>query len=208
MSAKGKGKSVASATPARDVPNDPARAGCADGQREAFLDQVKFPHIAGCAGTWAGRASLRAAGKRKPAQQACGDDAGPCPNPQALCAPGWHICGHDGTVAELRVLSSKQCRESGPGRFVAAISHCQEQDGCSYDQSRDANYPCFREGPCSEPVCCGDACSDDNECSSGVWPQQTRVARQAACAATGAQSATGVLCCEDGAVESSSRPVN
>ena len=34
--------------------------GCADGQREGFVDMTKFPSIAGCAATWLARPSMRA----------------------------------------------------------------------------------------------------------------------------------------------------
>ncbi len=69
---------------------DPAAIGCADGQREAFVDRATYPRIAGCLASWPGAMSLRA-GR---ASKACGDDApgGGCASPADACAPGWHVC--------------------------------------------------------------------------------------------------------------------
>src|SRR5262245_32454074 len=77
-------------------PGDPAVVGCADGQREAFVDVGSHPRIAGCIASWDGAKSLRASqtGAR------CGDDQGPCAAPADACAPGWRICASNGAVAD------------------------------------------------------------------------------------------------------------
>jgi len=69
--------------------------GCADGEREGFLDSTAYPHIAGCAGGW-----------EKPGitpdevVATCGNGAGDdgdkaegkgCSTPD-LCAKDWHVC--------------------------------------------------------------------------------------------------------------------
>src|SRR4051794_28436870 len=71
--------------------------GCGDGQREAFVDRVRFPTIAGCAATWAGQIDLRAA--RTGAT--CGDDIAMCAAASDACAIGWHLCMNNGDPADL-----------------------------------------------------------------------------------------------------------
>lgn len=173
----------------------PAIAGCADGTREAFNDTRAFANIAGCMASWTGSPSLRA-----PATgAACGESA-PCAAPADACAPGWHLCGADGAVAELRQVSAEQCANAGGGRYSAALSHCSTQsDQCTHDDGPSANYPCFSEGFCSEPVCCGRDCGEFGVCRDGAWPQQTHipVGQDQGCGQMSSQRAGGVLCCRN-----------
>jgi len=176
-------------------PGRPDVVGCADGQREAFVDEVRFPTIAGCIAEWHGRTSLRA----PRTQRACGDDLGPCSAPEDACAPGWHLCGDRGAVADLLRVTPEQCEHAGGGRFVAAISHCKTQSGCEYAPARTANYQCFESGWCSEPVCCGNDCGEFGACTDGVWQGKTHIPRgtDQGCGAIGSSRARGVLCCKD-----------
>lgn len=175
------------------APGNPAVVGCADGRREAFLDLTRFPRIAGCLGSWMGRQSLRAA----PTARACGDEIGPCDTPADLCAPGWHVCGANGAVQELRQVSAVDCETAGGGRFSAAISHCKAQQGCSADPSPAASYSCFEHGWCSEPVCCGRDCGQFGACRDGVWQQHTHIPEgvDQGCGSMDSHRAGGVLCC-------------
>jgi hypothetical protein len=177
------------------VRGEPAVIGCADGQREAFVDASAFAGIAGCLGSWPGKKSMRA----RPGRRACGDDAGECDVPASLCASGWHVCGASGSIAELKQVSSDQCASAGGGRYSAAISHCETQSGCVYDRRRDGDYDCFDSGWCSETVCCGADCGGLGVCRDGVWPGQTTIAfgMDQGCGATTSQRAGGVLCCRD-----------
>ena len=189
-----------SLTITRGAQGDPGVVGCADGQREGLLDTRAYPRIAACMGTWSGAKSLRDA----PTGRGCGDGLGPCASPADLCAPGWHICGKSGSLAELKQLSAQQCREAGAARFSAALSHCETQEGCTYDDPNtggdgDGRYACFESGWCSEPVCCGQACGELGACTDGVWPGATTIAQgtDQGCAQMTARRAGGVLCCQD-----------
>jgi hypothetical protein len=189
--------------PAADAPvattdaidGEPGAVGCSDGEREAFTDRVAFPTIAGCAGTWFGMPSLRQPGTLLP----CGDDGTSCLTPRDACALGWHVCGSDGAIAELLVVSGAECAAAGPGRFVAAISHCavNQAPGCPYDPT---NMPCFPTGWCAEAVCCGDGCLPlaSFGCNDGVWMDATTGTNLdgVGCGATPSTHADGVLCCE------------
>jgi hypothetical protein len=178
---------------AQGEPGDPALVGCADGQREAFVDAAAFPGVAGCIAEWTGTASLRAPGTGA----TCGDDTGPCPAPADACAPGWHLCGSSGSVAEVAAIGGDACETAGGGRFVAAMSHCKTQEGCEYEQGPEASYACFDTGWCSEPVCCGSDCMGFGSCPSGVWENKTHipVGTDQGCGAIGSSRARGVLCC-------------
>jgi hypothetical protein len=176
------------------APGAPALIGCADGQREAFVDAGQFPTIAGCIAEWDGRATLRA-----PRTQAtCGDDRGPCGAPEDACAPGWHLCGASGAVSDLLRVSPEQCEQAGGGRFVAAISHCKTQSGCEYEAAETASYACFESGWCSEPVCCGNDCGEFGVCRDGVWNGKTHIplGTDQGCGSIGSSRARGVLCCK------------
>jgi hypothetical protein len=176
------------------APLAPAIAGCADGTREAFHDTTVFPTIAGCMASWSGSKSMRA-----PATgTACGDQI-PCNAPADACAPGWHVCGVDGALSDIRHVGAEQCANAGRGRYSAAISHCLTQEGCATDPRPEARYQCFAQGWCSEPVCCGSDCGEFGACTDGVWPGQTHIPQgmDQGCGAMSAQRAGGVLCCRN-----------
>lgn len=176
------------------APGDPTVVGCADGQREAFVDAAAFPNVAGCIGEWSGAANLRAAKTNRP----CGDDLdSACPSPADACAPGWNICGHDGRIAPVHAIGADACAQAGGGRFVAAISHCETQEGCVYDNPARGDYACFERGWCSEPVCCGANCRQTGVCPDGVWPGKTSIAigPDQGCGAIASSRARGILCC-------------
>lgn len=175
---------------------EPAVVGCSDGRREAFLDQARYPTIAGCIASWAGTKSLRAAATGK----ACGDGLGACDVPADACGPGWHPCGASGLVAELRDrVTPADCEGAGGGRFVAAISHCKTQSSCVYDLTAEATYACFATGWCSEAVCCGSQCQQFGACTGGLWANRTHIAQgtDQGCGAITASRAGGILCCKE-----------
>lgn len=69
--------------------------GCSDGEREGFLEQATYTHIAACSGGWTVPGITPATVVPACGRQA-GDDSG---NPDGngcasadLCADGWHIC--------------------------------------------------------------------------------------------------------------------
>lgn len=69
-------------------------AGCADGEREGFVDTPSYPAIAACSGAWdvPGVAPVAAA----MCGRLAGDDGmnvlGEGCNVEDLCADGWHVC--------------------------------------------------------------------------------------------------------------------
>lgn len=180
---------------------DPTYVGCADGQREGFADIANHPRIAGCLASWEGVKSLRDKSKTPPAKP-CGDDGEVCEAPADACAPGWHICGMDGKNRDLQTHTTwKNCNEAaGPGKFVAAMSHCQVEELCPPPPTVDTVFPCSESDICSEPVCCGNDCQM-GQCRDAVWRGRTRISRgkQEGCGSVTSERNGGILCCYDGA---------
>lgn len=177
---------------------DPAIVGCADGQREGFADLTRHKRIAGCLATWEGTKSLR----DKPTGKACGDDNKTvCTSPADVCAKGWHVCGWNGKNDDLkRHTTANACnKETGPGKFIAAMSHGQSEDLCPPAPTAETVFPCMDSGICSEPVCCGDACQF-GKCRDGVWKGQTKISlgKAEGCGSVTSERNGGVLCCFDG----------
>lgn len=175
--------------------------GCSDGQREGFANLLRFPNIAGCLGAWQGRKKLNA----ERVSGVCGDDAGACASPADLCASGWHVCARDGNNQDLKDrVSSADCEsQAGPGRFVAAMSHGQSPRICPPPPGPHTRFPCTERGVCSEPVCCGDACSF-GACRDAVWRGKTRISRASpnGCGSALSKFHGGVLCCRDNIIKS------
>ena len=175
----------------------PEDIGCADGQREGFANLERFPNVAGCLVAWEGKMSLRAVGNKEP----CGDDKRKkCKAPADACAPGWHLCGLGGDNQDLaQRLTGKECKEeAGPGKFVAAMSHVQEQKVCPPMPTEDTVFECFAEGLGAESVCCGEGCNF-GKCRHGVWKGQTMISRGKAegCGSSSSRRNGGLLCCRD-----------
>lgn len=176
---------------------DPRVLGCADGQREGYADVERHPRIAGCLGAWDGVKSLREA----PSGQGCGDDGEVCDSPADVCAEGWHVCGVDGLASDLQSHTTPAAceREAGPGKFVAGMSHGQTQDLCPPTPSPNTEFPCYKEGFCSEPVCCGEDCQF-GKCRDAVWRGKTPISmgKQEGCGSVTSSRNGGILCCYDG----------
>lgn len=120
---------------ARDAPidaPDPRLLGCADGEREGFLDRARHERIAGCSGGFALPGLLV---DEPPACARRAGDDGPLPTGTGcrsadLCAEGWHVCR---SASEVMAASPGGCdgvaggepaffasRQSGPGCGICA----------------------------------------------------------------------------------------
>jgi hypothetical protein len=100
--------------------------GCADGQREGFLDVARFPDIAACSGAFTVPSvlgSTPACGRRSGDDAA--DPAGSGCAAADLCADGWEVCPGETEVARL----AGSCAEASafPGLFFATA---QSGPGC------------------------------------------------------------------------------
>lgn len=131
-----------------DVPVDapPLLQGCADGQREGFVDDKTFPDIAGCSGGWSvpgvmpfdpGTApdcpSVKTFDTVTPACNRQGGDDGPNPagagcDVADLCEAGWHVCA---SPADITGHSPSGCtgvtRNGDPPLFFVSR---ESSNGC------------------------------------------------------------------------------
>jgi hypothetical protein len=177
--------------------------GCADGEREAFMQD---PGIAGCEGNWQGYADLADA----PSGVPCGDDfpvdlgRRMCTSPADLCDTrnGWHICGSTGNVQDITSRTDAgACYSAGYGRYSAAIDNCNEVLACD-KPNLGIQYQCsqFKQS-CDAPFCCGSACTGNGTCDGGVFLGKTmsvpNLKSYEGCAHITDDQAGGVLCCYD-----------
>ncbi|MEM9461631.1 MAG: hypothetical protein AAGF11_46140 [Myxococcota bacterium] len=114
--------------------------GCADGEREALLDDAMYPDIAACAGGW----SFPGVVTNTPMCDRMGGDDGPVPSGEGcaiddLCAPGWHLCQSamevsDAGVADCAALewdgSFFATRQSGSGKDTCGPVGTNDVFGC------------------------------------------------------------------------------
>lgn len=196
--------------------------GCADGEREGFVDLARYPAIAGCSG------GFTVAGVFREAAPACalaaGDDganpSGAGCNASDLCAPGWHVCRHTGEVAAKSVdgcagadaVSGQffATRQSGPGCGQCATGIDPTMQ-CGGDDCLTTCYPndlttndLFGCGGAGTPVW-GSSCGvltkfGNNNCYSLPWPWDCAGSSgmdEALVVTKPGPAGGGVLCCAD-----------
>ncbi|MCH9687364.1 MAG: hypothetical protein K0V04_38375, partial [Deltaproteobacteria bacterium] len=100
----------------------PVSLGCADGQREGFVDPVHHPGIAACAGGWTEPGLVPV--PPPTCQRLGGDDTvnpgGAGCSAADLCAEGWHVCE---TAIEVAARTNQGCADMvAPGFFAIAQS--------------------------------------------------------------------------------------
>ena len=153
--------------------------GCADGQREGFVDTVTYPNIAGCGGGWTiPGASLFApleapscpglvpVDTRDPAcNRGAGDDganaAGTGCNIADLCADGWHVCldAPDVTTASGGLGCADATKPEDPPLFFLTR---QSSTGCGTCATGDSVDP-----GCTSFTCAG-GCLQTEKISNDV----------------------------------------
>jgi hypothetical protein len=202
-------------------PSEGCGAGCADGQREAFMNTTMYPHIAGCAGGFSvpgiARATTLTCGR------VAGDDS-TNPNGDAcsaadLCAVGWHVCRHP---AEVAARSPDGCvgshdaagsffatRQSGSGCATCAVGTdasrvCTAAD-CATDcyptdaQTNDV-FGCGTVGSGVTASCAPLDRFGNNDCTSLPAPWDCAASddyNEALVVRKTGPGAGGVLCCVD-----------
>ncbi len=139
-------KDVVPDVPPPPPPPPPGPPGCADGQREGFVDGKAFPDIAGCSGGWTIPGVMAFNPGTAPAcptiptydtvDPACnrqGGNNGPNPNGVGcnvadLCQAGWHVCTGAADVASHSLSGCNGATEGGdpPMFFVTR----QSSNGC------------------------------------------------------------------------------
>ena len=130
--------------------------GCADGEREGFVDTSTWPDIAACGGAWSvgGVVSelLTPTCDRQAGDDFANLDGQGC-NVSDLCAEGWHVCA---SSSEVDDRSSTGCEGAAtdpiePAFYIAR----QSGTGC---------------GQCATGTTTGGACNSPSSCLSGCEP--------------------------------------
>jgi len=125
----------------------PPTVGCADGKREGFADQSKYPCIAACAAAWDVKGVLN---PQPTCNRLAGDDfptqtAG-CSVADA-CAAGWHVCATQEEVSNA-FSHAGSCYDAGAGFYVSQVSG----PGCGFcSVSSGSNSACT--GTTCSPSC-------------------------------------------------------
>jgi len=107
---------VSAVTEVSAVPDPPVKptVGCADGQREGFLDQTAYAQIAACAGAWDQPGitpdSVKPTCNRQGGDDGAKADGKGCSSAD-LCAEGWHVCKGWQDVAQK---STTGCADATP----------------------------------------------------------------------------------------------
>lgn len=141
--------------------------GCADGQREGFLDQAAWPDIAGCSGAWTipglssyapGQApacpEITPDDTRSPAcRRTAGDDGvnpeGTDCNAADLCETGWHVCMDAMEVAELSASGCGGCVSQEEDAEPLLFLTRQSSTGCGQCANGVGDGPQCTSGSCA-----------------------------------------------------------
>ncbi len=127
--------------------------GCADGEREGFVDTAVWPDLAACAGAWSVGGVVSAL-----LTQTCGgeggddfaDPTGAGCNVSDLCAQGWHVCA---SAAEVGSRSITGCEGAAPDPIEPVLFIARQSGtGC---------------GQCATGTSTGGACNNPSSCLSG-----------------------------------------
>lgn len=150
--------------------------GCADGQREGFVDVERFPQIAGCSGAFAVPGILPFNPGLAPAcsdvrthdtqKRSCGGTGDDNPNPSGvgctvadLCAEGWHVCKSVSEVAEFAPTGcAAATRPDDPPLFFVIR---QSSTGCGICASGKSTGPQCQANTCAGGCEQSDAISND-----------------------------------------------
>jgi len=184
-----------------DSTGDSETVGCADGEREGFVDLDAYPDIAGCSGGWDVPGVLNTT---EPACDLGAGDDGPDPAGTGctvadLCAAGWHVCA---TAGEVDDLSPNGCvgsvdglginlffatRQSGPGQSTCGDG-ANDFHGCGNIGAGGVDPGCAPLDRTSDNLCEG--LPPPWSCPGDVFMEANQVVKSGP--ANG-----GVLCCRD-----------
>jgi hypothetical protein len=184
--------------------------GCADGTREAFADEARFPSIAGCAGAWSVPGLVTERSMAPGCARAAGNDGS---NPtgsdctvEDLCADGWHVCRGASELTLLGVTCQgagiPPANAGGGAMFFATRQRGTPPTGCSPDATTGSNnlHGCGNFGRVEDPGCAPplDRQIEHTVCAANSpWSctDPASIMTEATVATKSGVAAGGVLCC-------------
>ncbi len=182
-----------------DTGAPPSPIGCADGTRDALIDQAVYPNIAACAGGF----GIPGVHVDAPQCNRQGGNHGPLPDGMScsiddLCAAGWHLCI---SMEEVFAAGLVDCggiswntqffvtRQSGEGSSTCGATGTNDLYGCG-----DIGYPKIVAcNPLNRST--GNLCSD----LMGPWACRANAFDEANNVVKTGSDYGGALCCVDGA---------
>ncbi len=172
--------------------------GCADGFREALLDEVAFPNVAACAGGfW-----VPGVGSPTPQCERQGGDDGPLPDGMScsiedLCADGWHLCTSRQEVAAAGLAACGP--ETWGGQFFATGQSGEGSNTCNDTGTNDV-FGCGDVGYTNISGCAPLNRSTGNLCADlmGAWACNEDAYDEVAHLVKPGPGVGGALCCRDG----------
>jgi hypothetical protein len=137
--------------------------GCADGTREGFIDEERWPDIAGCSGGFRIPGVLSAT--LAPACERGGGNDGPDPfgfacDVEDLCAAGWHVCA---SAADVAAHSSTGCVGAAPGPDLFFVTR-QSSNGCGVCATG-----LDRRSPPCDGMSCAHGCAQTDATSNDIF---------------------------------------
>ncbi len=176
--------------------------GCADGEREAFVDMSQWPDVAGCSGGFDHPGVAAGEGLARTCGGMAGDDAqdpsGKGCSAVDLCADGWHVCG---SAAELAMASGgRGCDPAAQGFY--ATRQAQQNDSCQGPPAVDNLVGCGTLGGNAPPDRCAplERVLRREDCdSTQTWHcgTESNQAEEARLVTKGGPGEGGVICCRD-----------
>lgn len=172
--------------------------GCADGSREALLDEATFPNVAACAG------GFWVAGVGAPVSlcDRQGGDDGPLPDGMGcsiadLCAEGWHLCA---SRQEVAAAGLDDCgAQAWDGQFFATSQSGEGSNTCNDTGTNDV-FGCGDVGYGDVSGCAPLNRSTGNLCANvpGAWACMEDAYDEVSHVVKPGPDAGGALCCRDG----------
>ena len=183
-----------------DTPDDGLCAvGCADGEREGFVDVEAEPNIAGCSGGFAVAGLLADAA---PACGRAGGDDGEVPDGAGcgatdLCGAGWHVCLTPGQVQSAGGDCAGSTPEGAPALFFATRQ--SGPGGAECGAGANDLFGCGNLGLATAASCAPlDRFSNDLCAAIGApWACGADGLNEANNVTKGGPDGGGVLCCRD-----------
>lgn len=188
----------------------PEVVGCADGTREGFLDQLRYPLIAACAGGWDTPGLLSTASTVPQCNRQAGnngaDSSGQGCSVADLCAAGWHVC----ESASVVLLHSTSCEDAVPSGAGEVLFFATRQRGealqcpAANDSGTNNIYGCGNFGSATDRTCAPlTRMLRDSDClANPPWaccsePHVTGTQQEYILVTKASAAAGGVLCCRD-----------
>lgn len=176
--------------------------GCADGEREALLDDAMYPDIAACAGGW----SFPGVVTNTPMCDRMGGDDGPLPDGKGcaiddLCAAGWHLCSSAMEVSDAGIADcdSEELSMQWNGSFFATRQSGGGMDTCGVVGTNDV-FGCGDIGFTMISGCAPLNRSTGNGCGElddPPWNCNARLTSEAEFLLKESPDQGGALCCRN-----------